>query len=631
MLQSQNILRAKMIAAAIAAVSTSTMAAEIPWIGGAPGDTTNFNNASNWQGGNLPVIYNEVTNTTNGDVAVFDGAQAGLANKTPTMTAAFGTGVGGGSAGSSSETWGLQGVRLIDSGWTIDTGANTLYLSHRGTYDLRSEAIAGTNTLNGNLRLGARDTNDFPVIYQAAGGTLRINATVGIAIDGGGNASGGPEVRGGGLVELNTTGGWGNTGLRVFEGSTVRFFAETAGGFTGTGQGGLASDTRTLLISNGTVDLNGARPSLIFGTLSLPAAGTLTNSSANAEAVDIRPTGAQTLAGLISGNLSMSFGAAPSTGVVVTTTLTNNNTYTGGTAILNGTTGGSTNSIVVTQSVLAGQNGPLGNNSTAISIGSTGSSSNHAQLLTSGAIDIGRDITFVAGTHASSVKTLGAAATQVGNSVFSGDITVGTGTGGAKLSVTAPAGVSVSFTGDILEDLVSPANGVLTKIGDGTVVLSGNNTYAGGTTVSLGTLLVNNLVGSGTGGGGATVTENATIGGFGSIAGNVLLGADSADLDALGGIIMPTSSSNPLDIVGNLTADAGAAIDLQMMTGLNPLTTYTVVTYASLGGSLAVLNQPVTHSVDFGTGSIQLVPVPEPTAIALIGLALIPVLRRRSR
>ena len=57
--------------------------------------------------------------------------------------------------------------------------------------------------------------------------------------------------------------------------------------------------------------------------------------------------------------------------------------------------------------------------------------------------------------------------------------------------------------------------------GGGTVVLAGTSTYSGGTSVSNGTLLVKNTLGSGTGSGGVTVFNGGTLSGSGVVAGPV--------------------------------------------------------------------------------------------------------------
>ena len=66
-------------------------------------------------------------------------------------------------------------------------------------------------------------------------------------------------------------------------------------------------------------------------------------------------------------------------------------------------------------------------------------------------------------------------------------------------------------------------NGGLTKQGDGTLILSGTNTYSGPTLVSEGTLLVNGSLDSGD----VTVDDDASLGGSSAISGAVTMLADS--------------------------------------------------------------------------------------------------------
>ncbi|MES2736995.1 MAG: autotransporter-associated beta strand repeat-containing protein [Verrucomicrobiota bacterium] len=62
---------------------------------------------------------------------------------------------------------------------------------------------------------------------------------------------------------------------------------------------------------------------------------------------------------------------------------------------------------------------------------------------------------------------------------------------------------------------------VLTKAGTGTLFLTNANTYVGGSMISAGTLVVNNLTGSGTGSGTVTVGIGSTLAGTGRISGLV--------------------------------------------------------------------------------------------------------------
>jgi autotransporter-associated beta strand protein len=66
----------------------------------------------------------------------------------------------------------------------------------------------------------------------------------------------------------------------------------------------------------------------------------------------------------------------------------------------------------------------------------------------------------------------------------------------------------------------------LTKIGTGTLTLSGANDYGGGTAITSGVLLVSNISGSGTGTGAVSVNAG-TLGGSGIIAGGATIGTNT--------------------------------------------------------------------------------------------------------
>lgn len=135
-----------------------------------------------------------------------------------------------------------------------------------------------------------------------------------------------------------------------------------------------------------------------------------------------------------------------------------------------------------------------------------------------------------------------------------------------KSFILGAGGVHVytNFNDLTLSGLLSGA-GVLDKTGGftngpGTLLLVGNNTYSGGTTVSAGRLLVENTFGSATGTGPVTVTSptgNSVLGGAGIISGPVTLNTNSILLGGNG-----VAASGALTIGNNLTLNPGAKMQL---------------------------------------------------------------------
>ncbi len=132
----------------------------------------------------------------------------------------------------------------------------------------------------------------------------------------------------------------------------------------------------------------------------------------------------------------------------------------------------------------------------------------------------------------------------------SGSLSTGGSTPVHPIVVVGGKNTDSTFSGTVESTVI------LRKVGDGTLTLTGANSYTGGTTIEAGTLLVNNTAGSGTGSGNVAVT-GGTLGGIGTIGGDTTIGAF--------GTLSPGESIGMLTFApgAGLTLDAGAAIHWQ--------------------------------------------------------------------
>ena len=313
-------------------------------------------------------------------------------------------------------------------------------------------------------------------------------------------------------------------------------FANAAASYTVSGAG--ISGTTSLVKTNaGTVNISSTN-SYIGGTVvngggivfsigaAIPASGTLTlNNTGN-----VTVTSANSLPNvLVNGTNAITGNGNSGTGIA---TLDNEGTLTlfvsGGSAVfdLTGTMTGSGNLILGTAAMTLRFNGTAGDGNAIFNLG--------------------------AGTGIASVRNTGTTAIALGG------LTGGSGTqlqgdnssGGANMTYTiGGAGVNTEFDGIIKNGTVGTV--ALAKIGAGTLLLTNANTYSAGTTISGGTLLVNNPGGSATGSGTVTVASGGTLGGNGIISGAVTVN--------FGGALTPGNPIGTLTIASNLTLSSGSA------------------------------------------------------------------------
>ena len=304
--------------------------------------------------------------------------------------------------------------------------------------------------------------------------------------------------------QLNVSGGTINGNI-VGQGTnnTVDFTLGAGATFT---YSNTLGGVNTININSGTVMLDGTIASGGVGaptTLTIAAAGTLligSNAASVAPNVTDNGTFGFAQSGAFSfGNVISGTGAVEQVGPG-STTLTGINSYSGGTTVSagtlqlsgSGTLGAPTGTLTVS-------GGTLDLNGTAQTTG--------ALTLTSGTIE---------------------------DSAGGGTLT--------SASFGAQAGtISAALAG----------SGALTKTGSGTVVLSGNDSYTGATTIDGGTLEVDGML---------TNTSRVTVNSGGMLSGTGTVDPPTITI-ASGGTLSPGSASNPtgtLTLVGNLVFQSGS-------------------------------------------------------------------------
>ena len=273
--------------------------------------------------------------------------------------------------------------------------------------------------------------------------------------------------------------------------------------------------------------------------------------------------------------------------------------------------------------------------------------------------------------------TLNGAGTQIlaGSNTYSGGTTISSGT----LQLGDGASTNGSVAGNITDNarlvFANPnaqtysgaisGSGSITKTGAGALVLAASNIYSGGTEVDAGTLVVSNgSNGSATGSGAVTLSGGTLASGAsgGSISGGVQIASVASEI-APGGIgsIGPLTigsllaASNLTTLNFDLTTPDGSG-DLLVITGGLTLAPHTAITFGTnptkhghyrlIGGSFGTPNlsdfdlptAPADEQYSLSTtadpGYIDLVVVPEPSTLVLLGVAAIGLLgyaRRRKR
>src|SRR5271165_4117837 len=498
---------------------------------------------------------------------------------------------GGGTFSADAGTNSTLSGAIGGAGSFTKNGSGTLTLTGANTYSGGTSLNGGVLAVNsdGNLGSGALSFNGGTLEALAAGGGITSSKAVTL------NAGGGTfladagtssilsgAISGAGSFTKDGPGTLTLSGNNTYSGATT-----VASGILQAGSS-TALSTSSAFTVNSVLDLNGFSDTIG----SLAGTGTVRNNGAASAALTVDADNTTTtFSGVVQNGIGVLQLTKTGTGTLI---LTGTNTYTGGTTISagtlqigNGSTGSITGNIIDNAALSFDRSNAFVINS---SISGTGSvAQNGSSTLTlSGNNTYGGATTVALGTlqagsstafSANSAYTVTSNLDLNGFSNTIGSLT-GTGTvlnnGAATVTLTVGAeNTTTAFSGVIQNGL-----GVLqlTKTGTGTLILAGNNTYTGGTTISAGTLQIDGTSGSITG----------------NIIDNAALAFDRSNAFVFSGSISGTGSvaqngSSTLTLSGNNTYSGATTVALGTLqagssTAFSANSAYTVTSNLDLNG-----------------------------------------------
>ena len=446
----------------------------------------------------------------------------------------------------------LTGANTYTGGTTISAG--TLQIGNGGT----TGSIQGNVTNNGTLAFNRSDDVTFAGTISGTGAVVKNGAGT-LVLTSDSTYAGGTTIAAG-TLQIGNGGTTGSITGNVVNNGSLAFNRANDVAFGGalSGAGTLVQKgTGTLVLTGANTHTGGT--TIASGTLQIGNGGTtgsLAGNVANSGTLAFNRSDATTFAGVVSGTGSL---IQKGTGTVA---LTGANTYTGGTTIAAGTlqvgNGGTTGSIL----------GDVANSGTLAFSRSDGVTFAGVVSGTGALAQRGEGTLVLTGANTYTGGTTIAAGTlQIGNG----------GTAGSIQGNVANSGtLAFNHSDDVTFAGVISGSGSLVQKGTGTLILTGDNTYTGVTTVSSGTLQIGN--------GGTT----------GSIAGNVVNNANlvfnRSDTYRFGGTITGAGSvtfkggtvlfSAPYS--GSVTVDTSM---VQLQAGTTTSSPFTVGTGGVLGGS----------------------------------------------
>ena len=454
---------------------------------------------------------------------------------------------------------------ITGAGSLVKTGAGTLVLTGNNTFSGGTTVSAGTLQGNTTSLRNAIVNNAAVIFNQTAAGTYagamsgagsltKIGAGT-LTLSGANTYSGGTTVTAG-TLSGNATSLEGN----IVNNAAVVFNQTAAGTYAGamSGTGALTKSGAGTLALTGTNTYAGGT-TVSAGTLQGTTAS-LQGNIVNNAAVVFDQAAAGTYAGAMSGTGSLTKNNAG------TLTLTGTNTHSGGTTINAGT-------LAVASDVQLGT-GNLAFNGGALQTTAAFASAKNVTLTGAGTIDTNGFAANFSGPIAGAgalTKTGAGTLTLTGANTYAGGTTVSAGT--LQGNAASLQGAIINNAAVVFDQAASgtyagvmSGTGSLTKNNSGTLIVTGANTYAGGTTVNAGTLQGN-----------AASLQ-------GNIANNAAVVFDQANAGTYSGVISGTGSL------------AKSNVGTLILTGANTYSGGTTVNGGTLQGNTASLQGNVVNN-----------------------------------
>ena len=472
---------------------------------------------------------------------VLNGPSANLVGGGTIDTNGFQTTIAQGISGAGGLTKAGAGTLILtgNSGYTGGTTINAgiLQLGDGGT----AGGIVGDVADNGTLAFDRSDTVTFPSAISGAGNLTQIGTGTTV-LTGTSTYTGGTAI-GAGTLQLGAGGASGSILGDVADNGTLAFDRSDTVTFPSaiSGAGNLTQIGTGTTVLTGTSTYTGGT-AIGAGTLQLGAggaSGSILGDVADNGTLAFNRSDTVIFPGLISGAGGI---VQAGTG---TTILTQNETFTGGTVISQGTlqlgNGGGTAGRVM---------GPIIDNG-ALVFNRADLVSSPGQISGTGTVaQVGTGTTILSATNTyTGGTTITAGTLQIGDGNNSGSI-VGNVLNDATLSFNRAD--TVTFPG------VVSGTGLLVNNGSGTTILTGENTYTGGTRVAAGAIQL--------GGGGTS----------GSIAGDVSLTSGTLIFNRADTVTFPGTISG----AGGSVVQAGAGTTI--LTGSNTFTNGTTISAGTL-------------------------------------------------